>query len=158
MAGKEILEGQTGLSVRGNIARVRKERDMSWAQMSRFLSKAGRPISALGLRRIEDGSRRVDVDDLMAIAIVLDVTPNDLLLPQRDAGSVSVTGADNRDAAHLWDWAQGRDYLDSEEPWVGFRSGRTSENPDDLGATLRGIFASDDFKRAVREAVHSHDA
>ncbi|MFE4229428.1 helix-turn-helix domain-containing protein [Arthrobacter sp. NPDC056886] len=151
MAGKEITEGATGRQVRENIKRIREARDMSWAQMSRFLERAGRPIAALGLRRIEDGSRRADVDDLMAIAIVLDVTPNDLLLPPAGSGAGDVTGMVSRDADLIWAWAGGRAQLDSEEPWAGFRSGRTD---DPLASTeVRLVLSKEDFKLAIREAL-----
>lgn len=151
MAGKELTEGVTGLAVRGNIKRIREARDMSWAQMSRFLQRAGRPIAALGLRRIEDGSRRVDVDDLMAIAIVLDVTPNDLLLPEEGSGATEVTGMASRDSDHFWAWARGRTQLDTEEPWAGFRSGRTEEP--EAASQIRLVLSKEDFKLAIREAL-----
>lgn len=151
MAGKEITEGATGSVVRENIKRIREERDMSWAQMSRFLERAGRPIAALGLRRIEDGSRRVDVDDLMAIAVVLDVTPNDLLLPRAGSGTADITGMTGRDVDLLWAWAGGRTQLDSEEPWAGFRSGRT-EDPVPANE-VRLVLSKEDFKLAIREVL-----
>jgi transcriptional regulator with XRE-family HTH domain len=152
MAGKEIFEGATGRTVRENIRRVREERDMTWAQMSRFLDKAGRPIAPLGLRRVEEGARRVDVDDLMAIAVVLDVTPNELLLPAQPSGPVDITGAAGRDSEHLRAWANGHAPLQSDEPWAGFRSGRKKENAKPL-VDWATVFSGDDFKRAVREAM-----
>ncbi|MDP9693017.1 UNVERIFIED_ORG: transcriptional regulator with XRE-family HTH domain [Arthrobacter globiformis] len=151
MAGKEINVGATGLTIRENIKRIREGRDMSWAQMSRFLERAGRPIAPLGLRRIEDGSRRVDVDDLMAIAVVLDVTPNDLLLPQAGSGMAEVTGMSHRDADELWAWAGGRAQLDSDEPWAGFRSGRAGDSVP--APEIRLVLTKEDFKHAIREAL-----
>lgn len=152
MAGKEMTEGATGRQVRENIKRIREARDMSWAQMSRFLERAGRPIAALGLRRIEDGSRRVDVDDLMAIAVVLDVTPNDLLLPAAGPDEVEASGGlVGFGADQLWAWAEGRAQLDSEEPWAGFRSGRTGDPRP--APEVRLVLSKEDFKLAIREAL-----
>jgi transcriptional regulator with XRE-family HTH domain len=64
-----------------------------------------------GLTRIERGERRVDVDDLLALSVVLGVTPNRLLLPDypqrfgdgRDI--VPVVGGVRADIGGLWDWA-----------------------------------------------------
>jgi transcriptional regulator with XRE-family HTH domain len=69
------------------------------------------PIPDLGLRRIESGDRRVDADDLMALAVALDVSPVTLLMP---AGvdmpdPVQVTGLGEPAAAiGVWAWIQGR--------------------------------------------------
>jgi len=52
---------------------------MSYAELSRRLTEQGRPIAALGLRRIEAGERRVDADDLVALASVLEVDPGKML-------------------------------------------------------------------------------
>jgi hypothetical protein len=45
------------------------------------MAAAGRPILPSGLSKIEQGQRAVDVDDLVALAIALQVNPNALLLP-----------------------------------------------------------------------------
>ena len=75
MTGKEISLGPTGETVRENVARYRKTAGLSFAELSRNLEAVGRPLAPLGLRRIEAGERRVDVDDLMALAVVLGVHP-----------------------------------------------------------------------------------
>lgn len=49
-------------------------------ELSRRLSKLGRPILPSGITKIEQGQRRIDVDDLMALAVALEVTPTRLLL------------------------------------------------------------------------------
>jgi hypothetical protein len=54
---------------------------MTFVELSERLSAAGRPIPVLGLRRIERGERRVDVDDLVALAVVFGVSPERLLRP-----------------------------------------------------------------------------
>jgi transcriptional regulator with XRE-family HTH domain len=43
------------------------------------MTAAGRKITASGVQRIEAGARRIDVDDLVALARALGVTPADLL-------------------------------------------------------------------------------
>jgi hypothetical protein len=48
------------------------------------LSRAGRALSTLALSAIDTGERTVDVDDLVALATVLDVDVADLLQPPAD--------------------------------------------------------------------------
>lgn len=64
-----------------NIERLCRARRLSWRKLSAGLEAAGRPIPPLGLSRMAAGERRVDVDELVALAQVLDVTPGELLAP-----------------------------------------------------------------------------
>jgi hypothetical protein len=74
-------QGKAGKNVRENVQRLRESRRMTYVELSDRLHAAGRPIAVLGLRRIETGTRRVDVDDLAALAEVFGVTPAFLLDP-----------------------------------------------------------------------------
>ncbi|WP_207957363.1 helix-turn-helix domain-containing protein [Streptomyces sp. YIM 98790] len=96
----------TGQTVRQNVARLRKVRDMTTYQMAQRMAEVGRPIPQSGISRIESGARRVDVDDLMALAVVLNVSPSALLLPLDDnpAHAVAVTGAGDVPADVAWAW------------------------------------------------------
>lgn len=47
--------------------------------MSAELAEVDHPIHRTGLHKIETGDRRVSVDDLVALALALDVTPGELL-------------------------------------------------------------------------------
>lgn len=76
---KKIDLGPYGRAVARNVRRLRG--DMSYAELSRLLTAGGRPIPPLGLRHLEAGSRQVNVDELVALAIALDTTPIALLLP-----------------------------------------------------------------------------
>lgn len=92
---------------------VRKHRDrMGWgyARLSRELTKIGRDIPPLGLGRIESGTRRVDVDDLTALAVVFGVSPTTLLMPDRGPDPetyVKLTGTDMIPAERAWGWLIG---------------------------------------------------
>ncbi|WP_344918591.1 helix-turn-helix transcriptional regulator [Streptosporangium oxazolinicum] len=57
----------------------REAQRLTYAELSGRLAALGRPIPVPGLRRIEHAERRVDVDDLTAIAHVLGLTPADFL-------------------------------------------------------------------------------
>lgn len=130
MVGKELAPGTTGVAMMENLKRARGE--MTYAELSRRLEAVGRPIPPLGLRRIEAGDRRVDVDDLMALALVLNVSPLALLLPHSGQSESSDFGGDSVRNDQLWQWAIGerplgggdmrRFQADSLPPWLKVRS------------------------------------
>ncbi|CAN3126257.1 helix-turn-helix domain-containing protein [Mycobacterium sp. smrl_JER01] len=98
----------TGETVRENIRRIRDDvRGLSQAALSERLRDLGRPIPPLGIHRIENGDRRVDVDDLIAIAVALDVSPISMLTPNASdrAESVAITAVEGAlTAEQLWKW------------------------------------------------------
>lgn len=73
--------GPTGRAVAANIDHLRKEANMTFVGLSEELKSFGRPIPPLGLRKIVAETRRVDADDLMALAVVFNVSPASLLMP-----------------------------------------------------------------------------
>lgn len=70
----------TGTVLATSVRRLREAQRLTYVELSERLTKVGRPIPVLGLRRIERGDRRVDVDDLFALAYVFGVTPLALLV------------------------------------------------------------------------------
>jgi len=89
MASTDKAAGPTGRRAAGptsqrlidNLRRWRKRRDVSTYGLADRLKEIDWPIQQSGLTRIERAERRVDVDDLIALAVALDVSPNALLLP-----------------------------------------------------------------------------
>jgi len=73
--------GPAARNARRNIQRLREARRFSYAELSNRLTQAGHPIPGYQLGRLEAGERRIDVDDLAALAGVLGVTPGELLEP-----------------------------------------------------------------------------
>ena len=65
---KTIEPGPVGVAVAQNLEQLRESRNLTYAELSRRLTQLGRPIAPLGLTRIRDRQRRVDVDDLVALA------------------------------------------------------------------------------------------
>src|SRR5689334_8019285 len=74
--------GPVGGYVMKNMKELRQARGLTYKALSDILSELGRDIPTLGLSRIEKGTRRVDADDLVALAIALGVNPSALLLPR----------------------------------------------------------------------------
>lgn len=73
--------GATGKAVAANIEHLRKEAGMTFVGLSEELARFDRSIPPLGLRKIVAETRRVDADDLMALAVVFNVSPASLLMP-----------------------------------------------------------------------------
>lgn len=108
MATRPVEIGPTGLQTAKNIERLRTELGMSQRRLAEILTDLGRPTPTTALSKIERGERRVDVDDLAAIAIALGVSPTTLLLPPvANASRTRVTGAGPVTTEAAWDWADG---------------------------------------------------
>jgi hypothetical protein len=107
MPVKKIDVGLTGMTVADNIRRTREAQRLGFTEISQRLSSLGRPIAPLGLRRIESGERRIDVDDLLALAVALGgVSPVALLAPPSDSPQTKVeaTATGKRSARALREW------------------------------------------------------
>lgn len=121
-----IHTGPINEMARANLKRIREERGVSQRELSERLSKLGHPILASGIGRIEQGARRLDVDDLVALSIALSVSPLQLLLPpeRRSDSRISLTDAVDVTTQVAWAWMLG-DWVGawSEAPaWVSFDS------------------------------------
>jgi hypothetical protein len=115
MSGKMFDLGPIGLNVTRTVRKFREERRIGYAALSRRLADLGREIPPLGLRRIENGERRVDADDLVALALALDVSPLALLLP-REHGSQLVADGDQWSWMAIWLWGMGLRPLQGDTP------------------------------------------
>ena len=106
--------GPTAATVAANILRARKARGMSIYALSDRLKAVGRLVSPSAVGKTERGERQVSVDELMALSVVLGVSPSALLLPLTDDPSdgVDITGAGAVPADEAWDWLDGRRRLD----------------------------------------------
>lgn len=109
--GKQRAEpGPVGRRVPGEIRALRQEADMSTYQLADVLDGIGWPrLRAAAISKIETGRRALSVDDLVAIATALDVSPLRIMLgdPDRPPDEpVALTPAVSRSRARAWaDWA-----------------------------------------------------
>jgi hypothetical protein len=120
---KQIDLGPIGVTVAANIEWVRKHKNLSYAELSRRLDDLGRPIAPLGLTRIRDLQRRVDIDDLIAIALALGFPPLELLLPLDGSPSEKVKVTDKGSQysqLQLRNWLMGLRSIDAEPPEVPY--------------------------------------
>jgi hypothetical protein len=146
-AKKQIDTGPIGTAVAANIETLLESQNLSYAELSRRLDKLGRPIAPLGLTRIRDHKRRVDVDDLVALALALGVSPTTLLLPASDGstqagaagGKVPVTDRGGEyPRRQIWSWLIAEAPIDAPaSPFQPSRSVvrfRLAAVPDGVGA------------------------
>jgi len=110
MAGQRIKFGPTGETVAHNLKRLRTGQNLTYTQIAQRLKGLGRPLSALAVRRMEEGERRIDTDDLMGLSVALGVNPNALLLPPLGANVAfaQITGVPSwLYPVGMWKWATG---------------------------------------------------
>lgn len=87
MAAVAREPGVVARRVAANVRAIRFLGNLSTATLSRRLAEIGHPIHATGITKIEKGTRRVDVDDLAALAQALGVEPEVLLY-----GEIAILG------------------------------------------------------------------
>lgn len=135
VAANEVQHGPVSRHVVENIRRLREGKGWSYPRLSEEMTRAGRPILSTGLHRLENGKRRIDVDDLTGLALALDVSPITLLMPFTARGTAELTPEVTADALDAWDWMRGLRPL----PWsieqmaerlAPLPAGVTDEGPD----------------------------
>lgn len=117
MAGKPPDTGPTSDTVAENITRLRSDQNLTYTQLSERLdTEAHWGITPTAIRRIEEGSRRVTVDDLVALAVALKVSPSTLLMPHHSTAGAraKATGTGTQNASNIWEWLTARNALKGE--------------------------------------------
>ncbi|WP_327144366.1 DEAD/DEAH box helicase family protein [Nocardia sp. NBC_01327] len=106
MAKQVGAMGPSGLRLGVRLRELRQSHGLTLNQLADRLTELGRPIDLSALAKIEKGQRRVDVDDLVALALALDVSPNWLLLPDSASSNrVEITAAYGTSGTEAWLWA-----------------------------------------------------
>lgn len=115
MASRTLELGDIGKATAANVRLVRGRRGMTQRDLADRMGELGRPLLASGVAKIEAGERRVDVDDLTALAVALNVTPARLLLPDGLADdAVRLTPSSPAPHWAAWDWATGSRSMDGD--------------------------------------------
>jgi transcriptional regulator with XRE-family HTH domain len=101
-----------------NVRALRQLRGLSLDALAQRLEQLGHPIALNGLSKLENGKRGVDVDDLIALAIALDCSPNRLMLTSGADEKVRIALTPKaRISEHAaWRWAAGDEPI-RVEPW-----------------------------------------
>lgn len=95
--------------VRANLSAHRQQTGLRLEDVSASLKASGWPVSVSALSRIENGERRIDVDDLTALAAALGVSPIVLLNPR---GSKLTGLPDNLIQEEIIAWLRGDTRID----------------------------------------------
>jgi len=92
-----------------NVRVLRRQEGLELAALSARLEGLGQPISVSGLSKLELGTRGVDVDDLVALAVALDVSPSRLLMSPTASRDKPVKLTPNTEASEeaAWNWMAG---------------------------------------------------
>jgi transcriptional regulator with XRE-family HTH domain len=142
-----------------NVRAVRDRRRLSQNQLAARLGELGRPMQASAVAKIESGDRRVDVDDLTALAVALNVSVARLLLPDVHADEdVHVVPGYSVPMWSAWQWAAGEHSLHREGDNLTDRS-VTSSDLDYLAEQPVWVRVRNDhpLARAARNVVWAVD-
>ena len=156
MGTTKIERGPVAKRVSDNIRELREgwgaRRRLSLTELSERLRVLGRPMLPSALSKIETGERRVDVDDLVTLALALETTPNRLLLT---GGREDISLAENvphTSAYNAWVWATGErggqwlSHLLWDEPAAPAETFSTENRPHDPNTEI-------DVKTVVEHAA-----
>lgn len=118
----------TGRAVASQLRRVRESRGLDLRSLAERLRVNGRYISASALSKIENEARRVDVDDLLALAVALDASPLSLLI---DGDELPTTMPSDVTSSEVLAWARGETHIDPRER-LGFWERRARDLIDEI--------------------------
>lgn len=147
MGTHAVQRGPTADTVGANVKRLREERNLGLRAFAARLAEIGRPLTHTALDKIERGTRRVDVDDLMALSVALGVSPLRLLMPYTATADeyVQATCRSAEPAHLLWDVLRAAPFREADGP-MNYRHCLDSTPPwaiADLGITIATV----DFNR-----------
>ena len=102
---------------RGRVKEARKARGWTQRDLAAALEKVDVKIDASNITRLESGSRTVTLDEVIAIAVVLGVSPLHLIVPLDDNGA-QLTPALTVTTQEARAWLRGQTPLkESDERW-----------------------------------------
>lgn len=107
-------ESTVGRVLAARARRAREARGWSQAELGRRMTEAGAPMTQTAVARLEGGGRGVLVDELLALARVLDVPPVALLVDMA-AQRTPVTPTEAMPSYDALLWAIGRRWPDGTE-------------------------------------------
>lgn len=103
------MSPQTVLAQR--LRRLRERRGWSQEQLASRLADRGLVWQRTTVAKVEAGSRQVTVDELVAVAFVIGVSPAALVVPPEMLETLAVTPSNELDAGMVWHWIAGQQVL-----------------------------------------------
>lgn len=149
--GMEQIElGATGQTVARQLKALRESRGLSYEKLSAAMPEDAR-IAPIGLRRIEGMARRVTVDDLLGLAVALNVSPLTLMLD--DVGQVTGVEA-SVSRVELEAWMSDQTKLDFESLqayWV-----RQLQSAEKQLLEIEKRLMSDEYSGSLRDILSTN--
>jgi transcriptional regulator with XRE-family HTH domain len=126
--------------VRNNVRRLRTNAapigdavlEQTLRALAEKLASSSHPLALNTISEIQNGARRVDVDDLVALAAALHVSPISLLLPDvYEVGDmVELPGIGSVEVEKAWAWMREGEHPDGWiDPWSSDNAGAFSSRP-----------------------------
>jgi transcriptional regulator with XRE-family HTH domain len=118
MASKPKPMGPTSERIREAVRVWRQRRRLQAAQIEERTRNLNWPVLSTAISKIEAGARRVDCDDLVVLAMTLDVSPVTLMMPESGAPSlpldepIDITPGRQATIGDAWAWFTGERSLD----------------------------------------------
>jgi transcriptional regulator with XRE-family HTH domain len=112
------MAGQTRRASRvlgAQMREVRERRRWSLRELAERLAEVGHPMHHVTVAKIETGVRGVALDEVLALAYALDVSPLHLITPLDDAEAVAVTDTVSAGAVEVRRWLRGQTPLPGQD-------------------------------------------
>jgi transcriptional regulator with XRE-family HTH domain len=145
---QSTADGPTHRQVAANVRALRARRNLSQPELSERLAAVGRPMGVSALSKIEKATRRVTVDDLVALALALGTNPNALLLPHAPEGEQTALTSEVTSAWwRAWQWAAGEVPLELPDAAAAdpatmidwYETTRPHKDPDEIAAEIANV-------------------
>lgn len=107
--------GDTNSHVAANVRTARQAIGMDLRTFSERVKETGRAMSPSALSKIENGDRRVDVDDLTVFAYILQTTPAALLAPPEGASPPTGVPSGQFNHEEIQAWVRGQAKFTTED-------------------------------------------
>jgi len=107
--------GNTNAHVAANLRSARQAIGMDLRTFSERVKETGRSMSPSALSKIENGDRRVDVDDLTVFAYILQTTPATLLAPPEGASPPTGVPSGQYNLEEIQAWVRGQAKFTTED-------------------------------------------
>lgn len=107
--------GNTNAHVAANLRSARQAIGMDLRTFSERVKETGRAMSPSALSKIENGDRRVDVDDLTVFAYILQTTPATLLAPPEGASPPTGVPSGQYNLEEIQAWVRGQAKFTTED-------------------------------------------
>jgi len=100
---------------RHRVKALRAQRQWGQEELARRLQEVGHPINRATIAKIESGARVVTLDEVLVFAVVFDISPLHLIVPEDPTEVVAVTPSVSATAAKLRRWWRGYEALPEQD-------------------------------------------